>query len=44
MVNVSQVFTVDKTQCDEYIGRLSTLRLRQVPDGLRLLTEPQDAD
>ena len=40
VVNVSQVFTVDKVQLEEKIGTLSTERVRQILDGLRLLTEP----
>src|SRR5574341_265134 len=35
---VSQVFTVDKTQLGEYIGTLSKKRVRQLVDGLRLMT------
>jgi mRNA interferase MazF len=42
VVNVSQVFTVDKSQLTELIGRLSPARVRQVLDGLRLLTEPRE--
>lgn len=43
VVVVSQIFTVDKRQLDEYIGTLSRHRIRQILDGLRLLTEPRDA-
>ena len=43
VVVVSQIFTVDKRQLDEYIGTLSSRRVRQILDGLRLLTEPRDA-
>ena len=41
VVNVSQVFTVDKGALVERIGSLSTDRLGQILDGLRLLTEPR---
>jgi mRNA interferase MazF len=42
VVLVSQVFTVDKAQLDEHIGTLSKHRIRQVLEGLRLLTEPRE--
>jgi len=42
VVNVSQVFTVDKTDLVERIGSLSPQRVRQILGGLRLLTEPRD--
>jgi mRNA interferase MazF len=42
VVNVSQIFTVDKTDLVEKIGSLSPQRVRQILDGLRLLTEPRD--
>lgn len=41
VVNVSQVFTVDKGALVERIGSLSRDRLGQILDGLRLLTEPR---
>lgn len=44
VVNVSEVITVDKTRLDEYIGTLSRRRVRQILEGLRLLTEPVDMD
>jgi mRNA interferase MazF len=40
---VSQVFTVDKAQLQEYIGTLSPRRVRQILDGVRLITEPKEA-
>ncbi len=42
IVNVSQVFTVDKQELVDRIGTLSSVRTREVLDGLRLLTEPRD--
>lgn len=42
VVNVSQVFTVDKEDLVEKIGSLSTVRVRQILDGLSLLVEPRD--
>jgi mRNA interferase MazF len=44
VVNVSQIFTVDKTQLSEKIGTLSAKRVREILDGVRLLTEPREAD
>ena len=42
VVLVSQIFSVDKTQLNEYIGTLSNRRVRQILDGIRLLTEPRE--
>jgi mRNA interferase MazF len=44
VVVVSQLFTVDKSQLDEYIGTLSRKRLREILDGINLLLEPRDLD
>jgi mRNA interferase MazF len=44
VVLVSQVFTVDKSQLREFIGRLSEHRVRQILDGIALLTEPRDLE
>lgn len=44
VVNVSQVFTVDKKQLDEYIGTLSPKRIREILDGINLVLEPRDVD
>ncbi len=44
VVIVSQIFTVDKTQLSEYIGTVSSKRIRQILDGLNLLTEPREAE
>ncbi len=44
VVNVSQVFTVDKSQLDEYIGTLSAARIRQILDGIKIVLEPRDID
>ena len=40
---VSQIITVDKSQLMDLLGSLSARRLRQILDGLRLLTEPREA-
>jgi len=44
VVNVSQLFTVDKTQLSERIGTLSARRVREILNGLRLLTEPREPE
>jgi len=44
VVVVSQVFTVDKTQLGEHIGALSRRRVRQILDGIKLLTEPRETE
>ena len=42
VVNVSQIFTVDKSDLTDRIGTLSPQRLRQILHGLQLLLEPRD--
>lgn len=42
VVNVSQVFTVDKADLTEKIGSLSPNRLAQVLSGIHLLLEPRE--
>jgi mRNA interferase MazF len=44
VVNVSQLYTVDKAALVERIGTVSRQRLREILDGIRLLTEPRDID
>ena len=44
VVNVTQVFAVDKARLVEKIGNLSEERLRSVISGLELLLEPRDID
>ena len=44
VVNVSQVFTIDKSQLGEYIGTLSLKRVHQILDGIYLFLEPRDLD
>lgn len=44
VVNISQVFTVDKWQLQDWIGRLSAKRMRQVIAGLTFLLEPDDVE
>jgi len=44
VVNVSQVFTVDKRDLAERIGKLSRKRVRQILDGILLVMEPREVD
>ena len=44
VVLVSQVFTVDKSQLGEFIGKVSEQRVRQILDGIHLLTEPRNLE
>lgn len=44
VVNVSQVFTVNKRDLIEKIGALSNERVREILDGINLLLEPQEVD
>ena len=42
VVLVSQIFTVDKSDLGEYIGTLSNKRVRQILDGVKLITDPRE--
>jgi mRNA interferase MazF len=44
VVNVSQIFTVDRADLVEKIGVLDPLRLREVLDGVDLLFRPRDLE
>lgn len=44
VVIVSQIFTVDKSLLDEYVGTLSETRIQQILDGIHLLMEPRDIE
>lgn len=44
VVNVSQVFTVDKSQLEEYIGTLSARRVREILNGIKLVIEPRETE
>ena len=44
VVNISQIFTVNKSDLSEKIGTLSKGRTLQVLQGIKLLTEPRDVD
>ncbi len=44
VVLVSQIFTVDKTQLGEFIGTLSERRVKQITEGIYLMTEIRNLD
>ena len=44
VVNVSQIFTVDKSQLDEYVGTLSQKRVREILNGIQLVLEPREPE
>jgi mRNA interferase MazF len=44
VVNVSQVFTVDRDDLVEKLGSLAPERIREVLDGLIVLLEPHEVD
>jgi mRNA interferase MazF len=44
VVNVSQVFTVDKSQLDEYVGSLTLKRITEVLNGIKLVLDPREPD
>lgn len=41
VVNVSQLYTIDKSLLQERLGTLSPERVRQIVDGLKLVLEPR---
>ena len=44
VVNISQIFTLDQSDLVEKIGTLSSRRVREILDGIRLLLEPRDME
>ena len=42
VINISQIFTIDKSLLSEKIGSLSKERFSQILDGIKILTEPTD--
>jgi len=42
VVNISQVITVNKSDLVEKIGTLPTGKIREILEGIRLLTEPRE--
>ena len=43
VVNVSQIFAVDRTHLDEYVGTLQARRVVEILDGIKLFLEPREA-
>ncbi len=41
VVNISQIFTVNKADLIEKIGQVSEKRMLEILDGIKLLTEPR---
>ncbi len=44
VVNVTQVFTVDKAQLGEYVGTLSSRRITEILNGIKLVLDPREPD
>ena len=44
VVNISQIFTVNKSDLIEKIGTLSKARLSEVMEGIKLLMEPKEIE
>jgi len=44
VVNISHIFTVNKSDLSDKIGTLSKQRIAQIIEGIRLLTEPREID
>lgn len=44
VVNVSQVFTVDKSQLDDFIGTLPPKRMAEILNGIKLVLDPREPD
>jgi mRNA interferase MazF len=44
VINISQIFTVNKSDLTEKIGSLTRERLNQVYEGIKLLAEPREVD
>ncbi len=42
VVNISQIFTVNKTDLVEKIGQVSDKRITEILEGIKLLTEPRE--
>ena len=44
VVNVSRIFTVDKSPLDEYVGTLSAKRVREILSGIQLVLAPRETE
>jgi mRNA interferase MazF len=43
VIVVSQIFTVDRSQLEDYVGTLSERRIRQIIGGISLILEPRES-
>lgn len=44
VVNVSQVFTVDKDRLEEYVGTVSTRKITEILNGINLVLELRESE
>ena len=44
VIVVSQILTIDKLELIDKIGNLSKGRIKEISEGIRLITEPRDVD
>ncbi|OGR01727.1 MAG: PemK family transcriptional regulator [Deltaproteobacteria bacterium RIFOXYD12_FULL_55_16] len=42
VVNISQIYTVNKNDLTEKIGQVSKIKMAEILEGLKLLTEPRE--
>ena len=42
VVNITQIYTVDKNDLDGKIGKVDSERIKEILAGIRLLTEPRE--
>jgi mRNA interferase MazF len=42
VINISQIYTINKTDLTDKIGQVSLKRLNEVLEGIKLLTEPRE--
>ena len=42
VVNISQIYTVNKSDLTEKIGKVSANRFKEILEGIKLLTEPRE--
>lgn len=44
VANVSQIFTIDKSQLDEYVGTLPAKRVQEILNGIKLVLDPREPE
>ena len=42
VVNISQIFTINKSELQEKIGKVSESKFTEILNGIKLITEPRD--